>query len=60
MEKIKFSNRDKLVIAAVIIGVVGTWFVLAYALLRLAMAGYIVLAWLVLVSLTFWALKRKK
>jgi len=58
--KLKLSKRDILVILLVIVGVVGSWFVLVYALLHLVIAGFIVPAWIILVAITFWALRRRK
>ena len=56
----KFTKRDIVVAILIIIGVLSAWFILVIALFHLVIAGFAALAWMVLVFLTFWALKRKK
>jgi len=55
-----FTKRDYLVAAAIIIGVLGAWCLIILALFHLFLAGFAAVAWIILIILTFAALKRKK
>ena len=56
----KLSVRDIIVIVLIICSVLGAWFVLFAVLLKLAIKGYAFYAWLILLALTFLALKLKR
>ena len=57
---IKLTPRDIAVIILIICAVTFAWFVVIAALLKLAFAGYVFFAWLLLLVFTFAAMKYKR